>query len=350
MRQAPPELGVQPEPRCAAAAGALPCPGGDAQAGAAGAGAPGRDAELGASPRGGGHRSDSLPPAGQRPRQDSPSERNGGARKPARRADAERPRSARELGSFPDKGLRGAPAAFPGTRTAEAGRPGPGAAPRLRSAARSSAGDEPSATCPRPAHLPGRPRPAPLPGFSPASAEEAAEESVRTLGSLCERPRDTRQPLPSSDAAMGLAGAGASCWNQSIRGGQGHRRGGWRGRFFKKENQKGQGEGRSRGTTPGWLQGGETMASRLQPGASRRAASLCYLFVFIPILQFIFQEKKKKVEPGNKNFFLSVFIACLGQGVMSRNFWGCSLPPPHPPPPRKKKGKRKIFALAIALI
>lgn len=32
---------------------------------------------------------------------------------------------------------------------------------------------------------------------------------MRTLGSLCERPRDTRQPLPSSDAAMGLAGAGA---------------------------------------------------------------------------------------------------------------------------------------------
>lgn len=54
----------------------------------------------------------------------------------------------------------------------------------------------------------------PLPGFSPASAEEVAEESVRTLGSLCERPRDTRQPLPSSDAAMGLAGAGAS-WRKA---------------------------------------------------------------------------------------------------------------------------------------
>lgn len=69
------------------------------------------------------------------------------------------------------------------------------------------------------------------------------------------------------------------------------------------------------------------------------AASLCYLFVFIPILQFIFQGKK--VEPGNKNFFLSVFKACLGLGEMSRNVWGCSLPPPHPPPPRKKKGKKE---------
>lgn len=36
---------------------------------------------------------------------------------------------------------------------------------------------------------------------------------MRTLGSLCERPRDTRQPLPSSDAAMGPAGAGAS-WRE----------------------------------------------------------------------------------------------------------------------------------------
>lgn len=223
------------------------------------------------------------------------------------------PSSARGIGSFPDKGLRGSPAAFLGTRTAEPERPSPGAASRLQSAARSGAGDEPSATYPRPAHLPGRPRPAPLPGFSPASAEEVAEESVRTLGSLCERPRDTRQPLPSSDAAMGLAGAGASWWNQSIRGGQGHRRGGWRGRLFKKENQKGKGKGRSLGTTPGWLQGGETMASRLQAGASRRAASLCYLFVFIPILRSIFQEKKK-LNQEIKTFSCQCLLRAWGRG------------------------------------
>lgn len=71
-------------------------------------------------------------------------------------------------------------------------------------------GGAPRTARPRPPPLPGRPRPAPLPGFSPASAEDVAVESVRTLGSLCERARDTRQPLPSSDVAMGPAGAGAS--------------------------------------------------------------------------------------------------------------------------------------------
>lgn len=75
--------------------------------------------------------------------------------------------------------------------------------------------EQPLGCAPRPAapglpHPPGCPRPALLPGFSPASAEEVAEDSVRTLGSLCERPRDTRHPLPSSDAAMGPAGAAAS--------------------------------------------------------------------------------------------------------------------------------------------
>jgi len=111
---------------------------------------------------------------------------------------------------------------------------------------------------------------------------------------------------------MGLAGAGARCWNQSIRGGQGHRRGGWRGRLFKKENQKGQGKGRSRGTRPGWLRG-ETMAWRLAAAASRRAASLCYLFVFIPILQSIFQEKKK-LNQEIKTFSCQCLLRAWGRG------------------------------------
>lgn len=67
----------------------------------------------------------------------------------------------------------------------------------------SSARDVRSAPLPRPPHPPGPARA--LPGFSPASAEEAAAVSVRTLGSLCERPRDPRQLLPSSDAAMARA-------------------------------------------------------------------------------------------------------------------------------------------------
>ena len=82
---------------------------------------------------------------------------------------------------------------------------------------------------------------------------------MRTLGSLCERPRDTRQPLPSSDAAMGPAGAGAS-WREPrvIRAseeakvtGQGTRGG----VFLKKENQKGQGKERSRRMRPGLASG-----------------------------------------------------------------------------------------------
>lgn len=87
--------------------------------------------------------------------------------------------------------------------------PGPDGAPQTQAGARSSAWE----CAPRRLPPPGRPRPAPLPGFSLAPAEEVVEGSVRTLGSLCERPRDTRQPLRSSDAAMGPAGAGAS-WRE----------------------------------------------------------------------------------------------------------------------------------------
>lgn len=140
--------------------------------------------------------------------------RRGQHRPPASKEGRRRaPGSNRETSSFPDKGLLGAPAAFRGMRTAEPERlvrPGLPKCWRGRGAA--------PGTCaprrrPRPPPLARPPPPAPLPGFSPASAEEVAEESVRTLGSLCERPRDTRQPLPSSDAAMGPAGAGAS-WRE----------------------------------------------------------------------------------------------------------------------------------------
>jgi hypothetical protein len=96
--------------------------------------------------------------------------------------------------------------------TAGPQRPGRAAVPQMQ-AGRGAAQDaipEPPASClPHPSPPP---PPNPLPGFSPASAE-VAEESVRTLGSLCERPRDTRQPLPSSDAAMGPAALGAS-WRE----------------------------------------------------------------------------------------------------------------------------------------
>lgn len=115
--------------------------------------------------------------------------------------------------------------------------------------ARSSAGDLRSAPLPRPPHPPGPARA--LPGFSPASA--AAAVSARTLGSLCERPRDPRQLLASSDAAMARAQGKleGAAWSQSIRGGQGHCRGGRRGRLCKKQKEKGPGEGRSRRTAPG---------------------------------------------------------------------------------------------------
>lgn len=141
---------------------------------------------------------------------------------------------------------------------------------------------------------------------------------MRTLGSLCERPRDTRQPLRSSDAAMGPAGAGraeGAARTHSIRDGQGHWRGGWRGRLFKKENQKGQGNARSRRTAPGPLRGGETIARRRRRGASRRARPRAAIYSYLfPFFSLYSRGKKKKVELGNKNFFLSVFIACLGQG------------------------------------
>lgn len=95
------------------------------------------------------------------------------------------PGSAREIGSFPDKGLRGAPGAFLGTRTAEPERPGPGAAPRLQSAARSGAGDEPSAACP-PACPPARPpSPGPvtwvLPGVGGGGGRGVGENAGVTL-------------------------------------------------------------------------------------------------------------------------------------------------------------------------
>lgn len=119
-----------------------------------------------------------------------------------------------ETGFSPDKGLRGAPRPPDGERELR----GPSArsdrgSPNAGGGAEQRLGRAPSAARPGLPRPPFRPRPALLPGFSPASAEEVAEESVRTLGSLCERPRDTRQPLPSSDAAMGPAGAGAS-WRE----------------------------------------------------------------------------------------------------------------------------------------
>lgn len=66
---------------------------------------------------------------------------------------------------------------------------------------------------------------------------------MRTVGSLWERPRDTRQPLPSSDAAMGPARRAEGPRDQRIRGGQGHDEG-LRGSFFKKGEEKGTGEGK----------------------------------------------------------------------------------------------------------
>lgn len=80
--------------------------------------------------------------------------------------------------------------------------------------ARREAVPMPPASClPHPAWPP---PPGPVPGFSPASVE-VAEESLRKLGSLCERPRDTRQPLPSSDAAMGKAARGQVGGRHRIR-------------------------------------------------------------------------------------------------------------------------------------
>lgn len=62
---------------------------------------------------------------------------------------------------------------------------------------------------------------------------------------------------------------------------------------------------------PRW--GHETIASRPQPSASLRAASRCYLFVFIPILQSVFQEKKK-LNQEIKTFSCQCLVRAWGRG------------------------------------
>lgn len=149
-----------------------------------------------------------LPQAGQHPRRGSPWK---GPAPPTsqQRGPTPSPGSHREPGHFRTKGSP-APQPRSGDANGRARAPGPAGLPTRRR----GRGAAPGTCAPAQASPLARPPPpAPLPGFSPASAEEVAEESVRTLGSLCERPRDTRQPLPSSDAAMGPAGVGAS-WRE----------------------------------------------------------------------------------------------------------------------------------------
>lgn len=140
------------------------------------------------------------------------------AQQPANRAYCRAPSSTRQSGSSLDKGLRSAPA--PPSRGGDRSH---GPWWRLNrpfsvkaggALARREAVPMPPASClPHPAWPP---PPGPVPGFSPASVE-VAEESLRKLGSLCERPRDTRQPLPSSDAAMGKAARGQVGGRHRIR-------------------------------------------------------------------------------------------------------------------------------------
>lgn len=172
--------------------------------------------------------------------------------------------------------------------------PGPDGAPQTQAGARSSAWE----CAPRRLPPAARPRPAPLPGFSLASAEEVAEDSVRTLGSLCERPRDTRQPLRSSDAAMGPAGAGAS-WREprGIRASEAAKvtgEGAGGGVFLKRKIEKakemeaagGRGRGRFRAGRQ-WPRG----CSEAHPGA--RGLALLFIRVYSHSSVSIPGEKKK---------------------------------------------------------
>lgn len=119
--------------------------------------------------------------------------------------------------------------------------------------------------------------------------------------------------------------------------------------FFKgkaKGTRKGKERRRTPGLASGWGDKSRAGCSQAHPGV--RGLALLFIRIYSHSSVYIPGEKKK-VEPGNKNFFLSVFIARLGLGEMSRNVWGA--PSPHPPPtPPEKKGKGRIFALAIALI
>lgn len=126
-------------------------------------------------------------------------------------------------------------------------------------------------------------------------------------GGLGEDAGVTLRAAPRHKAAAPVLGRGhgpsrrggkleGAAWNQRIRGGQGHWRGGWRGRLFKKENQKGQRNGRSRRTTPGPLPGGGTIASRLQPGASRRARPRSVIYSCLFPFFSLYSRKKKKLN------------------------------------------------------
>lgn len=231
-----------PQERCPAGAG-TPQPGRPGHR----AGAGGREAELGASPGGGGRRSDSCPPAGQHPKEGSPSK---GTAEPARRADGE-PRLCPGNRFFP--GQRAPPPSW------EPERPGPAAAPQMRTRARSSPGDvrpaPPTPAFPSRPAAPARPVTWVLPGVSRGGGRGVGEDAGVTL-----------RAAPRHEAAAPVLGRGhgpgrrggkleGAAWNQSIRGGQGHWREGWRGRRFKKENQKAQEKGRSRRTRPGLASG-----------------------------------------------------------------------------------------------
>lgn len=140
---------------------------------------------------------------------------------------------------------------------------------------------------------------------------------ARQRGGKLEGDRESEHPRQPRSPARGLEGAS----------------------FFKGK-AKGTRKGKERRRTPGLASGrgdkSRAGCSQAHPGVR----GLALLFIRIYSHSSVYIPGEKKVEPGNKNFFLSVFIACLGLGEMSRNVWGCSLPPPHPPPPRKK-GKRE---------
>lgn len=106
-----------------------------------------------------------------------------------------------------------------------------------------------------------------------------------------------------------------AAWNQSIRGGQGHCRGGRRGRLFKEQNEKSPGEERSQRTALGPRDNSLAAAAKRIP-----ARGLALLFIRVYSHSSVCIPGKKKVEPGNKNFFLSVFKCMLGAGGDVQNF------------------------------
>lgn len=132
--------------------------------------------------------------------------------------------------------------------------------------------------------------------------------------------------------------------NQSILGGQGHRRGAGGGVFFKrksKRTRKGKERRRTPGLASGWGDKSRAGCSQAHPGV--RGLALLFIRIYSHSSAYIPGEKEKKLNQEIKTFSCQCLWRAWGWGRCPGMSGGAPSPHPTPHPP-EKKGKRRIFA------